>query len=73
MSNIKLRTLNSFMNEVYDRVSKNKPFDTSLKPYKESLIKEVLCYFEDKEDYEKCQVLSDFINVRFNHIVNYLK
>ena len=73
MSHIKLRTLNSFMNEVYDRVSKNKPFDTNLKPDKESQIKEVLEYFEEKEDYEKCQVLSDFINVRFNHIINYLK
>lgn len=73
MSYIKLRTLNSFMNEIYNRISQNKPFDVKLKPYKESQIKEVLEYFEDKEDYEKCQVLSDFINERFNHITNYLK
>lgn len=73
MSYIKLRTLNSFMNEVYDRISQNKPFDDKLKPYKESQIKEVLEYFEDKEDYEKCQVISKFINERFNHDINYLK
>jgi hypothetical protein len=73
MSYLKLKTLNSFMNEVYDRICQNKPFDINLKPYKESQIKEVLEYFEEREDYEKCQILSDFINERFNHITNYLK
>jgi len=73
MSYIKLRTLDSFMNEVYDRISKNKSFDVNLRPYKESQIKEVLEYFENKEDYEKCQVISNFLNKRFNHIENYLK
>jgi hypothetical protein len=73
MSYLKVKTLNSFMNEVYERVSKNKPFDFNLKPYKESKIREVLEYFEKIEDYEKCQVLSDFINKRYNHNKNYLK
>jgi hypothetical protein len=61
------------MNEVYNRISQNKPFDKTLKPYKKSHIDEVLEYFEDREDYEKCQILSDFINSRFNHVTNYLK
>jgi len=73
MGYTKLRTLNSFMNEIYQRVSENKPFDTNLKPYKEFQIKETLEYFETRQDYEKCQVLSEFINNRFNHTVNYLK
>ena len=73
MSYNKLRTLNSFMNEIYIRISQDKPFDDKLKPYKESQIKEVLEYFEDREDYEKCQIISDFINKRFNHVTNYLK
>ena len=73
MSYTKLRTLNSFMNEIYQRLSENKPFDINLRPYKESQIKEVLEYFEDREDYEKCQMISDFINKRFNHVTNYLK
>jgi hypothetical protein len=73
MNYLKLRTLNSFMNEVYQRISENKPFDSNLKPYKESLIREVLEYFEEREDYEKCQVISDFVNKRFNHVTNYLK
>jgi hypothetical protein len=61
------------MNEVYNRISQNKPFDKNLKPYKKSYIDEVLEYFEDREDYEKCQILSDFINSRFNHVTNFLK
>ena len=73
MSYLKLRTLNSFMFEVYERISQNKPFDTNLKTYKESQVKDVLDYFEEREDYEKCQVISKFINERFNHDINYLK
>lgn len=73
MSYLKLKTLNSFMCEVYERISLNKPFDTNLKPYKESLIKEVLEYFENKEEFEKCQVISSYLNKRFNHFTNYLK
>jgi len=61
------------MDEVYQRISENKPFDINLKPYKESQIREVLEYFEEREDYEKCQIISDFLNIRFNHITNYLK
>lgn len=73
MNYLKLKTVNSLMNEVYDRISKNKPFDNNLNTYKESQIKEVLDYFQKKEDYEKCQIISDFINKRFSHITNYLK
>jgi hypothetical protein len=73
MSYLKLRTLNSFMNEVYQRISENKPFDINLKPYKEEQVREVLEYFEDREDYEKCQVISNFLNKRFNHTTNFLK
>jgi hypothetical protein len=61
------------MNEVYQRIFENKPFDKNLKPYKESLIRDTLLYFEEKEDYEKCQVISNFLNQRFNHVTNFLK
>ena len=70
---IKLRTKDSVMKEIFERISENKPFDKNLKPYKESLIRDTLSHFEDKEDYEKCQVISDFINQRFNHVTNFLK
>ena len=49
MSYTKLKTLNSFMIEIYNRISKDKPFDDKLKPYKKSQIEEVLEYFEKEE------------------------
>ena len=70
---IKLTTKDSLMREIFKRIRENKPFDKNLKPYKEDLLKMTLNHFEEKEDYEKCQILSDFINERFNHVKNYLK
>ena len=70
---IKLTTKDSLMREIYQRICENKPFDKNLKTYKENLLTMVLNHFEEKEDYEKCQILSDFINERFNHVKNYLK
>jgi hypothetical protein len=70
---IKLRTKESLMREIFERISENKPFDKNLKPYKEDTLQKTLNHFEEKEDYEKCQVISDFINQRFNHVTNFLK
>jgi hypothetical protein len=70
---IKLRTKDSVMKEIFERISENKPFDKNLKPYKEGLIRDTLLHFEEKEDYEKCQIISDFMNQRFNHVTNFLK
>jgi hypothetical protein len=70
---IKIRTKESLMREIFERISENKPFDKNLKPYKEDTLQKTLNHFEEKEDYEKCQVISDFINQRFNHVTNFLK
>lgn len=64
---INLRSRGSLMNEIYTRVIQNKPFDRNLNLYKKELITEVLVYFEEKEEYEKCKELSDFIKKRFSH------
>ena len=70
---IRLRTLESVMNEIYQRVNLNKPFDKNLEPYSKKKLEETLNYFEEKEEFEKCQILNQFINERFNHGVDYLK
>lgn len=64
---IKLKTLDSVMIEVYDRIIVNKPFDKNLKPYTKESLEKTLKFFERKEDYEKCQVIFNFINKRFSH------
>jgi len=73
MNHIRLKTVNSYMYEIYERISQNKPYDVNLKTYSDTQVKEVLKFFEEKEDFEKCQVISNFLNKRFNHIENYLK
>jgi hypothetical protein len=70
---LRLRTQDSLMNEIFSRVITEKPFDKNLKPYSEKFLNKTLKYFEEKEEFEKCQLLSDFISRRFNHELNYIK
>jgi hypothetical protein len=46
---IKLRTLDSVMLEVYDRITLNKPFDKKLKPYSKEKIKMALDFLKEKK------------------------
>jgi len=73
MNNFKIRSYESVMKETYNRVESNKCFDIKLKPYKKDFLEKVLFYFEEKEEFEKCMVINDFINKRFNHELNYTK
>lgn len=68
---ISIRTKNSVMNEIYQRILQNKPFDKNLKPYTREKLISTLLYFENIEEYEKCQSISGFIQNRFNHSVNF--
>lgn len=54
-------------NEVYSRIISNMPYGKNLKPYSSNLIKKIIKIFEELEDYEKCQVLLNFHNERFEH------
>ena len=73
MNNFKIRSYESVMKETYSRVESNKCFDIKLKPYKKDFLEKVLFYFEEKEEFEKCLVISNFINQRFSHDLNYTK
>ena len=66
-----LRTADSVMNEIYDRILLNKPFDKNLRPYTKKEVKMALFFFEDREEYEKCKIINDFIKKRFSHGVEY--
>lgn len=63
--------IDNMMNDCYDRIAQigqiNQPFDDKFKPYTKEFIKKVVKYFEEKEEYEKCKTLKDFINIRFDH------
>jgi hypothetical protein len=72
MINLKLKTKYSIMNEIYENISKNKLFDDNLNVYTMDKLNELCIYFENLEEYEKCQVIKNFIDNRFNHKLNYL-
>jgi len=60
------------MDEMYDRILQNKPFDSRLKPYSKNNLKQLLSYLEQIEEYEKCQIINIFIKKRFNHKYNFI-
>ena len=59
-------------NDIYNRILENKPYHYNLKPYTKRDIERCIEYFIVDEEYEKCQLLSDWLVVRTNHELNYL-
>ena len=68
----RLRTLNSLMNEVYTRIISGKPYDKELNPYTEKQVKDLLMFFEQNEEYEKCEVVKLYLQSK-SHGNDYLK
>ena len=69
---IKLRSLDSKMNEIVGRLKQDKLYGHDLKPYTEKILKTALNFFEENEEYEKCIIISEKLN-RFEHKNNYKK
>lgn len=69
---IKLRSLDSKMNEILERLKQDKIYGHDLKPYTEKILKTTLNFFEEKEEYEKCIIILEKLN-RFDHKKNYKK
>ena len=70
---IKELTLKSYeylMIETFKRIEENKHYDINLKPYSQKLIKNLLNFLEEREEYEKCKILHDFMILR-DHELNY--
>ena len=69
---IRLRSLDSKMNEIVERLKQGKLHGYDLKPYTERILKTTLEFFEEKDEYEKCIIVLEKLN-RFNHNNNYVK
>ncbi len=67
-----LRSYDYLINDNYNRIKSGKDFDTNFKHYTKDFIKEMISYFEKGEEYEKCQILSKYLENRFDHEKNYL-
>jgi hypothetical protein len=70
---IKLKSLDSKMDEIFNRLKDNKMYDLDLKPYSLDLLNKTLKFYEEKEDYEKCLIILDKSSKRFNHEQKYKK
>jgi hypothetical protein len=66
-----LRNFNFLMNECYERIKSNTPYDKDLKIYKVDYINEVIHYFELREEFEKCKYLKDYLESKLNHDFGY--
>ena len=48
-----------------------KPYHKSLKLYSKKYMMNVVKLLEEDEEYEKCRILLEYINNRFDHELNY--
>jgi len=71
LDNMVMKSYEYLMQDTFNRIKGGKITDENFKPYTEEFIKKILQYFENKEEYEKCKTISDFLNIRFNHDLNY--
>lgn len=68
-----MRSYEYLMRESLNRIKDGKNYDVNFKPYSREFIDKMILYFESKEEYENCKTLVDFLNIRFDHNLNYTK
>ena len=56
---------------IFNRIMSGKPYGESLKLYSEKYMMSVVKLLEEDEEYEKCRILLEYINNRFDHELNY--
>lgn len=61
------------MNEDYERILKGIKHDPLMEVYSSEYVNEMIEFFSDKEEYEKCSELVKYKEERFNHDKNYIK
>jgi hypothetical protein len=71
MEKVILKSYSYLMNSCYERIAGGKSYDISFKPYEKKFVNKMIKYFEEYEEYEKCDLLMKFINDRFDHEKNY--
>jgi hypothetical protein len=56
---------------IFNRIMSGKPYGESLKLYSKKYMMSVVKLLEEDEEYEKCRILLEYINNRFDHELNY--
>ncbi len=62
-----LRSYDNLMVNSIDRIRSGFYFDENYHPYSKEFLNSMISYFQDKEDYESCQVIKIVMDKRFNH------
>lgn len=64
---MRLRSYDNLMIESYDRIKEGKHFDGNYQPYTKDFLDKMLFFFQEKEEYNHCQLIKSIIDLRFNH------
>lgn len=73
MEKIVLKSYSYLIESSYERIAAGKSYDVSFNQYEKDFICKMVKYFEEIEEYEKCQFLTEFIYDRFDHDKNYAR
>ena len=57
---------------VFNRIKNGIFYNRNLKIYTKDYLQEIIKELEYQQEFEKCIVLTEFINKRFDHSLNYL-
>lgn len=68
---MRIKVINSA--EIYQAILLNRPHTGNLRPFSVIEIRAALNHFIHTEEYEKCALLKEFMEIRFNHQQGYYK
>jgi hypothetical protein len=60
------------MDTNYERILNGKKLDLTSRPYNIKFIDKMINFYEEKEEYEKCEVIHSFKKELLDHENNYL-
>jgi len=66
-----LKSYDNLINSNFQRIQNGKHFDEKFKLYDQKFLNEMIFYYQSREEYEKCQFILNYINMRFDHKKNY--
>jgi hypothetical protein len=71
MNNLIDIILESSIEANFKRIKNGNRLDIRLKPYEIETLNDMISFYEDSEDYEKCEVITNFKNKILDHENNY--
>jgi hypothetical protein len=71
INELTLKSYEYLMIETFKRIEDNKNYDVNFKPYSKELLENLLRFFEEREEYEKCKMIHELMTSRYNHELNY--